>query len=314
MTMRKNMFRTAALSLAAAAALVTAMPAAAQAASKPAAAKPTAKHATTKAVPTQSCFAPTFQTTDTVWLNGGTPLYSGKSLTNKENTATLVMQGDGNLVLYLVTPISSLGPALWSSGTAGNPGAYAYMQTDGNFVIYNRDGGPSVGGAIWSTNTSGNPYTTAVLGADGNFQMISAGGTSLFQTHTAEDANAICQPTDPGIPANLPAGSWLESKTAWLLVQPDGNMVLYRRADGVALWSTNTSGSGPVHLRMQADGNMVLYRTEADGSELNAVWSSQTSTPGDYALLQDDTNFVVYGPNGGPTTGGALWSTNTAGK
>jgi hypothetical protein len=54
-----------------------------------------------------------------------------------------VMQGDGNLVVY-----TSGGQPIWSSGTAGNEGAYLSVQGDGNVVIYS-----SGGGALWSTGT-----------------------------------------------------------------------------------------------------------------------------------------------------------------
>jgi hypothetical protein len=43
----------------------------------------------------------------------------------------LYMQADGNLVLYQDQAV-----ALWSSGTAGHPGAFAAFQSDGNFVVY----------------------------------------------------------------------------------------------------------------------------------------------------------------------------------
>jgi hypothetical protein len=267
----------------------------------------------TKAVPTQSCFAPTYTSADAIQMTPGQELLPGQSLNNKSGTATMVMQSDGNLVIYLLTEISSYGPALWSSNTSGNAGAYVYMQTDGNFVIYDRNGGPSINtGALWSTKTNGNAGAVASFGGDANFQMLSTGGAALFQTHTGQAAGAVCQATDPGIPANLPNGSWLASKTAWLIVQQDGNLVLYPRNGGSALWSSNTPGKGPVHLVMQADGNLVLYSTEANGVQLGALWSSQTNNfPGSYALLQDDGNFVVYTSNGSPTTGGSLWSTNT---
>lgn len=51
----------------------------------------------------------------------------------------LIMQGDGNLVMY------SGGVPQWSSQTNGWSGAYAVMQNDGNFVIYHPGSG-----AIWA--------------------------------------------------------------------------------------------------------------------------------------------------------------------
>lgn len=54
----------------------------------------------------------------------------------------LVMQRDGNLVLYSGTE------PLFATGTGGNPGAYSHLQDDGNFVIRRPDGF-----VVWSTRT-----------------------------------------------------------------------------------------------------------------------------------------------------------------
>ena len=56
-------------------------------------------------------------------------------------------QDDGNLVLHRLADMQ----ALWSSRTAGNPGAFAVMQGDGNLVVY-LDGKP-----LFNTRTQGNP-------------------------------------------------------------------------------------------------------------------------------------------------------------
>ena len=67
-----------------------------------------------------------------------------EKFTGSGGNARMVMQGDGNLVLY--------GPnysVVWMSGTNGHPGAHLVMQNDGNLVIYD---GPT---GIWSTGTGG---------------------------------------------------------------------------------------------------------------------------------------------------------------
>lgn len=57
---------------------------------------------------------------------------------------TVVMQGDGNLVLY-----DSLGGApVWSSNTWGHPGVSLSIQNDGNLVIYDFNGA-----VLWASNT-----------------------------------------------------------------------------------------------------------------------------------------------------------------
>jgi hypothetical protein len=75
-----------------------------------------------------------------VLYQGNTPLWA--TATHGRSTGNLVMQHDGNLVLY--TPG---GTALWSSRTHGNNGAWLAIQTDGNVVIY---GGTR---PLWATNT-----------------------------------------------------------------------------------------------------------------------------------------------------------------
>ena len=61
----------------------------------------------------------------------GDNLLASEGLTNVEGTARLIMQSDGNLVLY-----NKNGKALWASGTAGQAGDRLEVQTDGNLVVY----------------------------------------------------------------------------------------------------------------------------------------------------------------------------------
>lgn len=76
----------------------------------------------------------------------GNNLLANEGLTNEEGTARLILQSDGNLVLY-----NKNGKALWSSGTAGNAGDRLEVQTDGNLVVYN-------GNAVkWASHSNGRP-------------------------------------------------------------------------------------------------------------------------------------------------------------
>lgn len=60
-----------------------------------------------------------------------------------------VMQSDGNFVLY--KPGEG---AVWASDTAGHPGSYLALQNDANLVLYWKVGGS----ALWSSETSGFHY------------------------------------------------------------------------------------------------------------------------------------------------------------
>jgi parallel beta-helix repeat protein len=73
--------------------------------------------------------------------------YDGSALwsagTAGDRSAEVLMQGDGNLVVY-----SDTGTGLWTSGTSNDSGARLALQNDGNLVIYSASGT-----ALWSTGT-----------------------------------------------------------------------------------------------------------------------------------------------------------------
>jgi hypothetical protein len=91
---------------------------------------------------------------------------------------TLVMQGDGNLVLYRTQTMKPL----WASNTDGQPVDHVVMQGDGNLVAYTAAGVP-----LWASNTDGNPGATATLQEDGNFVIYGPAGNALWATNTVVD-------------------------------------------------------------------------------------------------------------------------------
>ena len=97
----------------------------------------------------------------------GTALTRGQSLNNGDSLdlqgRQLIMQPDGNLVLYN----NSVSPrkVCWASNSSGSnrAAAYAIYQNDGNFVIYNGPGGA----VLWASNTVGLSGSTVLLETDG---------------------------------------------------------------------------------------------------------------------------------------------------
>ncbi|SAK58890.1 GDSL-type esterase/lipase family protein [Caballeronia ptereochthonis] len=82
-----------------------------------------------------------------------------------------------------------------------------------------------------------------------------------------------------------------------LSLQGDGYLIAMQ--DGVAVWSSNVSGTPGVEIRMQEDGNLAMY--DSNGA---MVWQTHTSgNPGAYASIQKDGHLVIYSANGT-----ALWS------
>ncbi|MEU9480407.1 hypothetical protein [Streptomyces sp. NPDC048191] len=108
----------------------------------------------------------------------------------------------------------------------------------------------------------------------------------------------------------LRAGWQFQSNLTRIVMQNDGNLVIYRLRDGKAIWATGTWGHPGAYAVMQNDGNFVIY-----DANNHFLWNTNTAgTPdnaGAWAVLQDDGNFVIYKSTGGPTRGQALWATNT---
>ncbi|MGW4380360.1 hypothetical protein [Kitasatospora sp. NPDC004531] len=293
--MRRRVIRTAAAGLLAAAATIGLVPTA-QAADP---------------VPTSKCVIPNDPWPGSTEMYAGQELRSGGSLLAKDNKSVLVMEADGNLVFYLVNSTGGPKHAIWSSGTSGHPGAYATMQKDGNFVVYQAGGSAETGGALWASNTTGQLGGYLVIYPGGTLSVHTNGGKG-WSTYTFEEPSAFC-PGVQGSVGTLVSGSWAQSASVWLVLQQDGNMVMYRKRDDKAIWSSGTWGNPGAMGRMQADGNLVLYKPAPQ--LVDAIWSTGTFwSPGAYALLQDDGNFVIYRSGGGPGTGGAIWSTGTYGQ
>jgi len=135
----------------------------------------------------------------------------------------------------------------------------------------------------------------------------------MFKTLKALAASAAALCALASMPASaewLRAGQQLSSGQSLTshdgrytaIMQGDGNFVVYRIADGVAIWNAGTTGTGADHAVMQGDGNFVIYT--ADG---RAVWWTGTSAelglPN--AFTVDDRGMaavVAYAP---------VWVTNT---
>jgi hypothetical protein len=226
-------------------------------------------------------------------LMPGQQLNVNQELLSQNGRVKLIMQADGNLVLYRVDD----GVPLWATNTWGTRVTHAVMQTDGNFVLYDDGGKP-----YWSTGTWGRPGNWLVLQNDGNLVLYTNSGQALWASNTVQ---AWPMPTD-----RLTAGQQLHTNErlvsangrVTLIMQDDGNLVLYRTDNNEALWASNTYGEPVTHAIMQDDGNFVVYDDAG-----KPYWSSNTwGNPGAWVIAQDDGNLVVYSSLNAP-----LWASNT---
>jgi hypothetical protein len=216
-------------------------------------------------------------------LRAGQVLWAGHYLRSANKQYTLLQQQDGNLVLYRGKK------ALWGAGTERHPGAATLMQPQGNLVIYSKTKHP-----LWSTNSQGNRGAYLAVQNDGNLVVYSRTGKALWWRSMY---NAIL-PSGYVLSKAQPVVLSLNRSYA-LLMQADGNLVLYRGK--TALWGAGTEHHPGAYAVMQTDGNLVVY-----SSARRSLWSTGTEgNPGAYLVVQNDGNLVLYS-----RTGKALWWRN----
>ncbi len=100
-------------------------------------------------------------------------IYPGQKLETADREFNLILQGDGNLVLYSPTK------ALWSSKTNGKRISYLTMQSDGNLVLFDINNKP-----VWHTGTGGKGSAHLVIQQDGNLVLYKSSGQSIWDTRT----------------------------------------------------------------------------------------------------------------------------------
>lgn len=225
-------------------------------------------------------------------LTQGQQLTIGQSIDSPSGRARLVLQQDGNLVLYRTVD----NQPVWATNTVGSGAVRATMQFDGNFVLYQ-----SHGVARWASNTAGNNGAHLDLQDDGNL-VVYLGAVALWASGTAGSLRDR-GPDRLIPPQELDHGGHIDSAdhrfTLWM--DDSGHVHLTRNRDGARLWAPSGAGN---YLKMQSDGNLVL-----SGDGHHAGWASNTAGhQGAFLVLQNDANLVIYKDNV------ALWASHTVGE
>jgi hypothetical protein len=237
-------------------------------------------------------------------LAAGQVLSSGACLVSPAKDYKLVMQTDGNLVLYYQ---SSADP-LWDSRTQTHPGAYAALQADGNLVVYAANGTTP----LWATTTSGRaPNPNLVLQDDGNLVLYGAnpGGSPFAAWSTATENLRGYELQENQV---LEPGQYLESENGQygLEMGAGGVLVLFRTENGntqgayrCPLWSEPAvTGADPVTYEYDTTnpiGTTVAQSTSSVGAYpyTDGDTTTETPSPNSYLTMQTDGNLVLYEPN-----------------
>ncbi len=124
-------------------------------------------------------------------LQPGESLEPNGFLVSENGRYHLVLQTDGNLVLYYkphptyaeLNPDAGSLIAIWNTGTMAssdsNPDRILRMQSDGNLVLYRPPA--QLGNALWHTHTYGNPGAYLQLHNSGNLSLSSPDGEVLWE-------------------------------------------------------------------------------------------------------------------------------------
>jgi len=197
----------------------------------------------------------------------------------------LVMQRDGNLVLY-----NNKDYAVWASNTSRTDANHAIMQSDGNLVLYNKNGK-----VIWATGTDGHPNSFFIIQNDRNL-VIYENSNPIWASNTNLQDKLMADQT-----LNFDEKLYSANGYYYLVMQRDGNLVLYDNQN-FAIWASNTKGTDAKYAIMQHDGNLVLY-----DNNNRPIWATGTDGHFDsYLIIQNDRNLVVY-----DKANNAIWNTGT---
>jgi hypothetical protein len=266
-------------------------------------------------------------------IPSGTIIGANQSYTSPNGQYTLVMQGDGNLVLYPLT-----GPATFASNTNGtgkDQGVEAVLQSNGNLEVLN-----SKGNELWQSDTAA---TKSQLYSGATLSVQNDGTIALYQTPTNSDSkiwsegvnngngtcpNPLAQPpvqvTTNGCATIMPAGMAMGPGAT--ITSPNGNYTLTMQQGGAlvltgaaTLWSSTQvptarrasysgaplpgSSAAVTYVATTASTNQSGGLVVGTGKSSNKI-SFQTNTnsggtiagvPGfSYLAVQNDGNLVLY--------------------
>jgi len=251
-------------------------------------------------------------------------LTSNKYLVSDNKAFFLIMQSDGNLVVYKGSGPSDNKGALWNSKTGGKGESFAIMQSDGNFVVYKGSGPSDNKGALWNSKTGGKGESFAIMQDDGNFVVYKGSGPSdnkgaLWNSKTGGNTPPPTSVT-PSLVQLSCSNTYVygldTNKNAWW--KPINGTGSWKRFgnDNQKKWQfywINASSSNGKILALDMDRR--IRETDKNGT---APWNYSSSAGGASGLTTvsaDSSNEDFYFTNtndqiyrNSPITSGGLWT------
>ncbi|NQX15813.1 peptidoglycan DD-metalloendopeptidase family protein [Rathayibacter sp. VKM Ac-2857] len=211
-------------------------------------------------------------------------LRNGDQIVSRNGRTRLVMQPDGNAVIYAKDD-----SALWKSDTDGNSGARLAIQADGGLVIYRATDNSVV--KVLRAGGSGAASRRLVMQNDGNLVLLSTSDSALWFSGT--ETKPIFYTDSIPVGSEMAYGDTLRSPSGQfrLVMQGDGNLAVYTPGNQI-VFQSYTSGAD-CRFVPQADGNLVIYRGSGP-----SIWQTYSTGTAAKLSLQDDGNIVLYRSDG----------------
>jgi hypothetical protein len=243
-----------------------------------------------------------------VEVDSDTYVQHNEYLSDADGQYYLVMHPDCNLVLYgqSGTPLS------YSNSSIQSPfplNCSLVLQGDGNLVIYNLTSetwdNRTSDEAIWAQG-----YTTPTRDAIFSYLLLGGGGTIGFYyangTHRTVDYGGTIDSYGLFPPVSANVANFLPNSTGYKPWTPPASLLNgfpympagYSLSAGNRLLSLSNSSE----LKLGTDCNLVSSKLARNGTPAQEVWSSGTSRPGRNSCqlsLQQNGNLQILSPGSG---------------
>ncbi|OWA55029.1 Macrophage colony-stimulating factor 1 receptor 2 [Hypsibius exemplaris] len=241
-------------------------------------------------------------------LAPGAKLLVNESLWSPNRTAQLRMLADGNLVVFRQCD----GKRIWSTDTdfGASRSQSVEMQMNGNLAMHNDDAD-----VMWASGTISRHFLGSRLRLEDSgslcieneegFCLWRSGGLALcepMRVPSFDDAQVILR---PGQRLNKGQSAPSKNGSCHLDVERQGDMVLYRKCDGVAIFSVrhglnSAEGLGGAFISgfgMNENGNLVWLAPDMKArpfKDINKLSYKEITAAAAELRLRDDCQMCVY--------------------
>ncbi|KAI9361678.1 hypothetical protein DFJ73DRAFT_956964 [Zopfochytrium polystomum] len=226
----------------------------------------------------------------------GEYMQRGEYMVSPNGRFRFVFEVNSNLCLYDHGESSEDGleispKVVWSAMTEGQFADRLTLQDDGNICMFKASGK----GERWASNTDmynrGHDYRLSIedvgrvaLYLDDDKVIWEASGTATGRVRKGSESTL-----DPPLRRFEAISS--PSLRFHLLLQQDGDLILWDRSTGTRVWSSNTANSLANSLTLRSDGTLSLY-ADLGGNKTRQCWTSGGASPRS-PPRSDNRNYVV---------------------